>query len=56
MERSIIMERMDHMPCDKRFDINGNSELCHCTGYEVCLDGEWWNEYVDSEGGTHYGR
>jgi len=40
------------MPFDKRFD----NELCHATGYEVLIDGEWWDEYVDGEGEYHYGR
>ena len=30
---------LEEMPFDKRFDVNGNSELCHATGYEV-FDGE----------------
>ena len=39
---------LDKMPFDKRFDVDGNSELCHATGYEV-FDGEdWWNEFIDS--------
>ena len=38
---------------------NGNMELCNATGYEVqfeSLPGDWWNEYVDSDGEYHYGR
>lgn len=31
--------RLEKMPFDKRFDVDGNSELCHATGYEV-FDGE----------------
>lgn len=48
------MERrkLNEMPFDKVFDgVN-----CHATGYEVFDNGEWWNEYEDSEGGLHYGR
>lgn len=47
---------LDYMPFDKRFDVDGNSELCHSTGYEVFVDGEWWVEYIDSNGDLHYGR
>lgn len=47
---------LEEMPFDKRFDVNGNSELCHATGYEV-FDGEdWWDEFVDSNGDFQYGR
>lgn len=43
---------------DKRFDTeNGNSELCHHTGFYVIDEsGEEWNEYEDRDGGLHYGR
>ena len=43
---------------DKRFilDEEGNEELCHHTGYDVYIDGTWWGEYEDSEGGLHYGN
>lgn len=44
------------MPFDKRFDVDGNSELCHSTGYEVLMDGQWWVEYIDSNGNLHYVR
>lgn len=51
---------LEHMPFDMMFDIGGGRrELCHATGIEVEFDylpGDWWNEYVDSEGGLHYGR
>lgn len=56
---------LDYMPFDMAFDVPSvhgmNRELCHCTGYEVCLGNpsnpaDWWNEYVDSLGGLHYGR
>lgn len=46
------VEKLDKMPTDKRFDVideNGvmrHDVLCHATGYEVFIDGEWWNEYV----------
>ena len=48
------MERreLDRPAMDMRFD----EELCHSTGYEIKEDGEWWNEFVDSEGNLHYGR
>lgn len=47
---------LEKMPFDKRFDVDGNSELCHATGYEV-FDGEdWWDEFVDSNGDFQYER
>ena len=53
----IIKRReLESMPFDKVFDVNGNQENCHGTGYEVNIDNEWWDEYVDSEGEYHYGR
>lgn len=48
--------KLEEMPFDKAFDVNGSAELCHATGLEVFLEGEWWNEYIDSEGDLHYGR
>ena len=50
------IRRLDEMPFDKVFSVNGNEELCHATGYEVFKNGQWWNEYEDSEGELHYGR
>lgn len=52
------MERRElgFMPFDKMFDVDGNEEFCHATGYEVCIDGEWWNEYEDRNGELRYGR
>lgn len=47
---------LETMPFDKVFDVNGNEELCHATGVEVLINGEWWNEYVDSNEDYHYGR
>ena len=44
------------MPPDKAFEVDGNEELCHATGYEILDNGEWWNEYEDSNGEYHYGR
>jgi hypothetical protein len=46
------------MPYDKVFDVNGNQESCHGTGYEVITDTDeyWWDEYIDSEGEYHYAR
>ena len=48
--------KLDQMPYDKVFDVNGNEELCHATGWELYEGGEWWNEYIDSNGDYHYGR
>ena len=40
--------RLEEMPFDKRFDVDGNSELCHVTGYDI-FDGEdWWDQFVAS--------
>ena len=53
--------RLENMPFDKAFEIDGNVELCHATGDEVCLGdpdnpSDWWNEYIDSNGELQYGR
>ena len=57
-----MIRRLEKMPFDKMFITeNGNQELCHATGYEVC-DGnpknpsDWWNEYEDDDGNLYYGR
>lgn len=48
---------LDRMPCDHGFGLDEeNYQLCHATGYEESHGGEWWNEYVDSDGNFHYGR
>lgn len=47
---------LSEMPYDKAFIVGGNEELCHATGYEVFIENEWWNEYMDSNGEYHYGR
>lgn len=53
---------LSEMPFDKVFVTeSGNEELCHATGYEVCMGApeepaDWWNEYMDSEGNLYYGR
>ena len=45
------------VPFDKVFDVEGNQEMCHATGMEIQDErGNWWNEYVDSNGDLHYGR
>ena len=47
---------LEEIPFNKRFDVDGNSELCHATGYEV-FDGEdWCDEFVDSNGDFQYRR
>ena len=56
MTREMTREELNVMPFDKRFDVDGSDELCHATGYEVFYLGEWWNEYVDSNGDIHLGR
>lgn len=52
------MERrkLEEMPFDKAFEVDGNEELCHATGYEVLRYGTWWCEYIDSEGDLRYGN
>lgn len=49
--------KLDEMPFDHVFSVNGNEELLHATGYEVLgSDGIWWNEYQDSKGNLYYGN
>ena len=50
-------KKLNKMPFDMRF---GN-ELCHATGYEVCLGdannpADWWYEYERADGTLEYGR
>lgn len=52
---------LEVMPYDMAFETeNGNTEMCHATGYEVHFsddpEWDWWNEYTDSEGKIYYGR
>ena len=59
-ERTMRRE-LETMPFDKAFETENGTELCHATGFEVCLGdpsnpADWWNEYEDSPGETHYGR
>ena len=49
-------EKLDTMPFDKRFDVDGNEELCHATGYTVFDGTDWGDEFVDSNGDLQYGR
>ena len=62
MKTEVLRRELDTMPFDKAFTTeNGNEELCHATGYEVCLGNpddasDWWEEFEDSEGNLHYGR
>ena len=51
-----MRRELEIMPFDKALDTKNGVELCHATGYEECIDGEWWDEYEDSEGEKHYGR
>lgn len=56
-ESWILEEReLDHIPFDKVFEVLGNEELCHATGFEVFDGNCWWNEYIDSMADLHYGR
>ena len=47
---------LEYMPFDKTFYVDGQPQLCHASGDEVFLDGEWWTVYLDDEGEEHYGR
>lgn len=55
--------KLEEMPFDKRFGdcMGAGGELCHATGYEVCLGdvnnpADWWNEYERADGTLEYGR
>lgn len=50
------LRMLDEMPSDKMFFTDNGQELCHATGYEALIGGEWWNEYEDTDGELHYGR
>lgn len=57
----IKRRKLERMPFDKRFDVDGRSENCHATGYEVCWGtpddpSDWWEEYEGSDGSLQYGR
>lgn len=56
LDNMTLTRDLDTMPFDRAFDVNGNEELCHATGVEVFINGEWWNEYIDSNEDYHYGR
>lgn len=47
---------LETMPFDKVFETENGTEMCHATGFEVYINDEWWNEYIDSTGEFHYGR
>ncbi len=56
-----MRRKLDVMPFDKTFDVDGNQESCHATGWEVCEGdpdnpADWWEEYEDSNGDIHLGR
>ena len=60
-ERELEKRELETMPFDKAFDVDGNEQLCHATGYEVAFGdpsdpSNWWNEYEDCFGNYHYGR
>ena len=52
----ICRRRLEDMPFDHVFSVDGNDELCQATGDEVLIGGTWWNEYVDKFGEFHYGN
>lgn len=50
----MMTKKLKEMPFDKAFEVNGNEQLCHATGWQVCFGNpsepaDWWNEYEDSE-------
>ena len=47
---------LKEVPFAQTFYVNGNRESCEPTGFEVFIEGSWWNEYEDHLGGLHYGR
>ena len=58
---SELRRELENMPFDKSFTVDGNEQLCHATGFEVCWDNpdnpaDWWEEFVDYNGEFHYGR
>lgn len=39
MKTEVLKRELETMPFDKAFETeNGNEELCHATGYEVCWE------------------
>ena len=58
MSKIIKRRKLESMPFDKVFMIDGLDQSCHPTGDEVLFDWDdtWWDEYMDSEGEYHYGR
>lgn len=57
MEERIIFKReLENMPYDRHFSTEIGTMSVHATGYEVLIDGEWWDEYLDPFGEYHYAR
>ena len=61
MKKKEMKRKLDVMPFDKTFDVDGNQESCQATGWEVCEGdpdnpADWWEEYEDSNGDIHLGR
>ena len=55
--KEIKYRELFEVPFDKVFETENGTEMCHATGMEIQDEhGEWWNEYVDSNGDLHYGR
>ena len=48
--------KLADMPYDTGINTEYGFALCHAIGYEVYLDGEWWNEYQSPDGEYHYRR
>lgn len=63
--KEVARKNCDREVFDHSFQVDGNQELCHSTGYEVLMDmgtdidgnplgQEWWDEFEDSNGDLHY--
>lgn len=50
-----MRRELESMPFDRVFYTSNGRELCHATGFEVFLDGRWWDEFVGSDGEFYYG-
>ena len=54
-----VLERRELWEGMIPFDMEFYGETCHATGYEVLIDGQWWNEYESDDPDDpnyYYGR
>ena len=62
MGKRRYIRHLNKIPYDMTFYIDDiNKATCHATGRQINdvhpkSWGDWWNEYVDSNGKLHYGR